>query len=105
MPAFRVGGVTFRYVDVGAGVPFVFQHGIGGDTRQPIGLFSPPDGVRLLSLDARAHGATLPLGDPDYLTFDTFGDDVVALLDHLGLPSAIVGGISMGAGVALNVAV
>src|SRR5262249_42143215 len=31
--------------------------------------------------------------------------DLVALLDHLGLERAIIGGISMGAGVALNVAV
>lgn len=105
MSAFRVGGVTFHYTDVGAGVPFLFQHGIGGDVRQPAGLFSPRPGVRLLSFDARAHGQTVPLGDAAALSFDTFGDDLVALLDHLGLSAAIVGGISMGAGIALNVAV
>jgi pimeloyl-ACP methyl ester carboxylesterase len=105
MPVCRVGAIGFNYLDVGMGIPFVFQHGLGGDVRQPAGLFSPPDGVRLLTFDARAHGQTFPLGDPADLTFDTFGDDLVALLDHLGVSHAIVGGISMGAGVALNVAV
>jgi pimeloyl-ACP methyl ester carboxylesterase len=105
MPTFSAGGLRFRYVDLGSGIPFVFQHGIGGDVRQPGGVFSPPPGVRLISFDARAHGQTLPLGDPATLRFDTFGDDLVALLDHLGLATAIVGGISMGAAVALNVAV
>jgi pimeloyl-ACP methyl ester carboxylesterase len=59
----------------------------------------------LLCVDARAHGQTQPLGDPSALTFDVFGDDLVALLDHLGLARAVIGGISMGAGLALNVAV
>jgi pimeloyl-ACP methyl ester carboxylesterase len=105
MAGFQRDGIVFHYLDVGQGTPFVFQHGLGGDVRQLAGLFVPPQGVRLLSFDARAHGLTQPLGDPSRLTFDVFGDDLIALLDHLGLRRAIVGGISMGAGVALNVAV
>jgi pimeloyl-ACP methyl ester carboxylesterase len=105
MARFERDGIAFHYRDVGQGVPFVFQHGLGGDVRQPAGLFVPPPGVRLLSLDARAHGQTQPLGDPSALTFDAFGDDLVAWLDHLRLARAVIGGVSMGAGVALNVAV
>jgi pimeloyl-ACP methyl ester carboxylesterase len=105
MASFQRDGINFHYLDVGQGTPFVFQHGIGGDVSQPAGLCRPPKGVRLLCLDARAHGQTQPLGDPSALTFDAFGDDLVAWLDHLGLARAIIGGISMGAGVALNVAV
>jgi pimeloyl-ACP methyl ester carboxylesterase len=105
MARFEHDGIAFHYLDVGRGVPFVFQHGIGGDVRQPAGLFDPPQGIRLLCLDARGHGQTQPLGDPSDLTFDIFGDDLVALLDHLGVEEAVIGGISMGAGVALNVAV
>ena len=104
MASFERDGISFHYLDVGQGVPFVFQHGIGGDVRQPASLFRPPKGIRLLCLDARAHGQTQPLGDPSALTFDVFGDDLVAFLDHLGLARAVIGGISMGAGVALNVA-
>ena len=32
----------------------MFEHGIGGDVRQPSKVFSPPSGVRLLSYDASA---------------------------------------------------
>jgi pimeloyl-ACP methyl ester carboxylesterase len=105
MASFRRDGIVFHYRDIGHGTPFVFQHGIGGDVAQPAGLFRPPKGIRLLCFDARAHGQTQPQGDPSALTFDVFGDDLVALLDHLGMGQAIIGGISMGAGVALNVAV
>jgi pimeloyl-ACP methyl ester carboxylesterase len=105
MAGFQRDGIAFHYRDAGQGVPFALQHGLGGDVRQPTGLFVPPPGIRLLCLDARAHGQTQPLGVPSALTFDAFGDDLVAWLDRLGLRRAIVGGISMGAGVALNVAV
>jgi pimeloyl-ACP methyl ester carboxylesterase len=105
MASFTHDGIVFHYLDMGQGVPFVFQHGLGGDVAQPANLFRPPNGIRLLCLDARAHGQTQPLGDPSALTFDVFGDDLVALLDHLDVEQAVVGGISMGAGVALNVAV
>jgi pimeloyl-ACP methyl ester carboxylesterase len=105
MARFQRDGIDFHYLDLGRGVPFVFQHGLGGDVRQPAGLFVPPNGVRQLCLDARGHGQTQPLGDPSDLTFDVFGDDLVAWLDDLGLTQAVIGGVSMGAGVALNVAV
>jgi pimeloyl-ACP methyl ester carboxylesterase len=102
MTSFTLGTATLNYTDVGTGVPFVFEHGIGGDVRQPSKLFSPPSGVRLLSYDARAHGSTVWSGDPHELSFDRFGDDLIGLLNHLGIARAVVGGISMGAAVALN---
>jgi pimeloyl-ACP methyl ester carboxylesterase len=105
MARFERDGIVFHYLDIGQGTPFVFQHGLGGDVHQPAGLFRPPKGIRLLCFDARAHGQTQPLGDPCALTFDVFGEDLVALLDYLGLERAVIGGISLGAGVALNVAV
>ena len=106
MPVFERGGLAFNYLDEGdpSGRPFVFQHGLGGDISQPAGIFPPPSGVRLLSLDCRGHGRTRPLGPADKLSFSSFADDLAALMDHLGLQRAVVGGISMGAGVALNLA-
>ena len=106
MPAFERDGVAFNYLDEGdpSGRPFVFQHGLGGGISQPAGVFPPPSGIRLLSLDCRGHGGTRPLGPADKLCFSSFADDVAALMDHLGLQRAVVGGISMGAGVALNLA-
>jgi hypothetical protein len=42
MAGFQRDGIVFKYLDVGQGVPFVFQHGIGGDVRRLAGLFVPP---------------------------------------------------------------
>lgn len=104
MPIFKHDGIVFHYQDQGQGLPFIFQHGLGGDANQTFGLFSPPAGFRLLTLDCRAHGETRPLGAVEKLSFASFANDVRALLDHLGLESVVMGGISMGAGVALNFA-
>jgi pimeloyl-ACP methyl ester carboxylesterase len=104
MPFFYADSITFHYLDVGQGFPFVFQHGLGGDVHQTQDLFVAPLPFRLLTLDCRGHGETRPVGDPAYLGFTPFADDLVALLDKLHLQQAVVGGISMGAAVALNFA-
>jgi pimeloyl-ACP methyl ester carboxylesterase len=101
MAYFERDGLRFNYREVGSGVPFVFQHGLGGDVNQPFGVFVPPAGFRMLALDCRAHGETRPLGDVDRLGLAAFADDLLSFLDHLGVARAIVGGISMGAAVAL----
>jgi pimeloyl-ACP methyl ester carboxylesterase len=62
MPDFERDGLAFHYLDEGdpSGRPFVFQHGLGGDVSQPASVFSPPPGIRLLSLDCRGHGGRIP---------------------------------------------
>jgi pimeloyl-ACP methyl ester carboxylesterase len=102
MSVFHRDGIDFFYEDSGHGVPFVFQHGLGGDTRQPLGLFGPPPGCRLLSMDCRGHGQTATIGDLDKVGLIPFADDVVGLLDYLGIERAIIGGISMGTAISLE---
>jgi sugar phosphate isomerase/epimerase/pimeloyl-ACP methyl ester carboxylesterase len=97
-------GIQFHYETVGFGVPFFFQHGLGADVTQPFGLFRPPGGIRLISFDCRAHGRTSPVGPPEKISLAAFADDLLALMDHLQIERAVVGGISMGAAVALNFA-
>lgn len=104
MPFFPRDGLNFHYTDSGDGLPFIFQHGLGGDVYQPAEVYQPQPGIRCLSLDCRGHGETRPLGDENLLSFDSFADDVVAMMDYLELPAAVVGGISMGAGISLNLA-
>ena len=95
-------GIAFSYLDRGAGAPFIFQHGLGGDATQPDGLYHHEG--RLVCLECRGHGATIPLGDGDRLTFATFAADVLALMDQLDIERALLGGVSMGAGVAARIA-
>lgn len=104
MPFFDHDGLRFHYREAGSGVPFVFQHGLGGDVSQPFGLFPPPPGVRLLAFDCRAHGETRPLGDPEKIGIAPFAEDLAAFLDHLGISRAVIGGISMGAALAVRFA-
>jgi pimeloyl-ACP methyl ester carboxylesterase len=98
----RREGISFSYLDRGAGAPLVFQHGLGGDASQPDGLYARER--RLVCLECRGHGGTAPLGDPDRLGFATFAADVLALMDELEIERALVGGVSMGAGVAARLA-
>ena len=86
-------------------MPLFFQHGLGGSAEKILALLELPRGYRLVSLDCRAHGETSPLGEVEELRFDVLADDVIALMDHLQIPRVVVGGTSMGAGVALNCAV
>jgi pimeloyl-ACP methyl ester carboxylesterase len=104
MPVLDRHELKYYYRDEGAGLPFVFQHGLGGDVNQPFGLYRPPAGVRLVAVDARGHGETRPLGDVNKLTIATLADDVLGLLDHIGVQRAVFGGISLGAAIAVNVA-
>ena len=103
MPHFTNEGVSLFYKEVGEGVPFVFQHGLGADANQPLSLFKPPPGVRLICMEVRGHGAS-DLGAPEQISIETFASDLAALLQRLGVSSAIIGGISMGAAVALKFA-
>jgi pimeloyl-ACP methyl ester carboxylesterase len=104
MPWFEHDGLRFHYLDQGQGTPFIFQHGLGGTVQQPADVYAPVPGIRFLAVDCRGHGETRPVGDPAQWGFNTFADDVLALLTHLGERQAVVGGISMGAGIALNFA-
>lgn len=104
MPNFPRDGLNFHYRDAGDGLPFVFQHGLGGDVNQPFGLFPPPAGVRLLAFDCRAHGETRPLGPAEKIGIAAFAEDLAAFLDHVRVRHAAIGGISMGAALAVHFA-
>lgn len=105
MTTFEQDSIHFQYRDSRRGqCPFVFQHGLGGNLAQAFEAFSPPHDIRLLCMDSRAHGDTRYFGDVDRLNFKMLAADVIALLDYLDISKAVVGGISMGAGIALHIA-
>lgn len=104
MPFFEHDNLKFHYLERGGALPVVFQHGLGSDTEKIFAQVEVPPGYRLLGLDCRAHGKTKPVGPVEKLRFDTFADDLMALLRKLGIGEAMMGGTSMGAGVALNCA-
>jgi pimeloyl-ACP methyl ester carboxylesterase len=104
MPFVESGGIRFHYVLSGSqGSLVAFQHGLGANVSQPQGILNSA-GLRVLSFDCRGHGLTEPLGPSEQIGFTAFADDLRAILDAVRADRVIVGGISMGAGVALNFA-
>jgi pimeloyl-ACP methyl ester carboxylesterase len=104
MCVFERDGIIFHFREEGRGLPFLFQHGLGGDLSQPFAVYRAPAGIRQLAFDFRAHGQTHPPGDPTSLTIATLADDLIAFLDHLAIDRAVIGGISLGSATAVNVA-
>lgn len=88
----------------GPGRPVVFQHGLCGDAGQTAEVFPATPAFRRLTLECRGHGRS-PAGDLAALGIATFADDVAAVIEALGDGPAVVGGISMGAAIALRLAV
>lgn len=106
---FTRDGRRIAYNDAGSGVPVVLLHAFPLSNR----LFRPqfealPRGARLIAPDLRGFGssdrvaAKSPHG-PGAQSIDEHAADVVALLDELGLDTAVVGGVSMGGYVTLAV--
>ncbi len=61
-------------------------------------------GYRVIALDNRGHGQSEKLYDPDAYHAQIMAQDVVHLLDYLGLPKADIMGYSMGARITAHVA-
>ena len=102
--AFRTeDGCLLAYEDSGQGMPVLWQHGLGADRNQPAEVFPAIEGIRRLTLECRGHGNS-ELGDPTRLSIATFEADALALLDHLEITQAIVGGISLGAAISMRLA-
>lgn len=93
----------FHYKSIGNGIPFHFQHGLGSNLHQPQGLLAGLENVQLISMDCPGHGEA-PLIEGALPSFNHYADQLLALMDELKVEKAIFGGISMGAGIALNVA-
>ncbi len=103
MASFEHNGRVIRYTDEGGdGSPLVFMHGLGASSAQSVATLGALDGYRLIAWDAPSHGESGAA--PELHTFDAMGGAVLALLDHLGLDRVTLGGISMGAGIAINAA-
>lgn len=73
--------------------------------QQPLARALAAEGLHVVTLDPLGHGRSDRPADPHAYSVTAFAEQVVALLDHLGAPQAVVGGTSLGANVALETAV
>lgn len=95
-------GALLHYEERGAGRPVLLLHSLGGsgamwaDTVDALS-----NGMRVITLDARGHGAS---GDEGDFTVERYATDAIELLSQLELESACLVGLSMGAQAAMLVA-
>ncbi len=87
--------------------PIVLIHGLLMNRRMfaRLGPALARRGNRVICVDLLGHGGSDQPEDLRLYSMPLFADQVVALLDHLELPSAVVGGTSLGANVGLELAV
>jgi pimeloyl-ACP methyl ester carboxylesterase len=104
VPFAEVNGQRIRYEDSGGeGPPVILAHGFLMDSE----MFAPQvaalgDEFRVITWDERGFGETEFDGKP--FTYWDSARDCLALLDHLGIEEAVVGGMSQGGFLSLRVA-
>src|SRR6266496_202466 len=100
----EANGVSLRYALEGSGKPIVLIHEMGG-TLESWGLLAPLLALkrRVVRYDTRGAGFSEKIrGD---VTIDTMTDDLIALLDGLGVTEkASLVGTAVGGAIALHMA-
>src|SRR6188768_28151 len=102
------GRDRLEYTEYGAGDHWVvLLHGqlMPRRMQQPLARALAAEGLHVVALDLLGHGRSDRPADPLVYSMTSFGEQVVALLDHLGADQAVIGGASLGANVSLEVAV
>ena len=100
-----VNGIVLNYVERGLpqGYPIIFLHGFPfNHSMWDPQMMALPHEFRAVAFDMRGHGSS-DVGDGQYW-LEYFVDDLFALMDHLGIASAALCGLSMGGYVALRAA-
>jgi pimeloyl-ACP methyl ester carboxylesterase len=103
MPKVVINNIEMYYEITGQGEPLLLIHGLGSSTRDWEDMIPYLSSFQIITLDLRGHGQTSKPKGP--YTAKMFANDVVSLLKHLGIDSANILGISLGGGIAFQIAV
>jgi pimeloyl-ACP methyl ester carboxylesterase len=103
MPAISNDGLDIHYRSFGEpqGTPIVLLHGLLLSGRMFDRVASMLDDRWVITVDLRGHGGSSRPEEGWRYSWSSLASDVVAVLDHLGVDEAVVGGLSLGANVAL----
>lgn len=98
------GGVTLSGEEMGSGPPVVLMHGLSATRRNVVqgSKLLPRGGHRVVSYDARGHGASSPA--PGDYGYSSLLEDLWAVMDDRGIDRAALVGSSMGAATAVAAA-
>lgn len=109
MQSFESDGVRIAYSDEGEGEPILLIHGfasnVAANWRDAHWLRAlTASSRRVVAFDNRGHGRSEKLYDPSRYGAPAMAEDARRLLDHLGIGRADVMGYSMGARIAVFLA-
>jgi len=89
MPYLERPGARLFYDETGSGRPIITGHGVSENgsywSRPGISGALAENGYRVLDLDMRGHGRSVPIGDQPGYDVDSVASDFGALADHLGI--------------------
>lgn len=104
---FLDSGDRLEFTEYGGGERWVvLLHGplMSRRMHQPLARTLAAEGFHVVTLDLLGHGRSDRPADPLAYSVTAFADQVLALLDQVGAAQAMVGGVSLGANVALELA-
>ena len=107
MPEFDYNGHRISYDEHGAGErPLILVHGLLMNRRMfdRLGPAMAERGNRVIAIDLLGHGRSERPTEMSQYSMTFFTRQVEALLDHLDLEDAVIGGTSLGANVTLELA-
>lgn len=105
---FFIDDDRLEYTEYGSGDRWVVLiHGqlMPRRMHQPLARALAAEGLHVVTVDLLGHGRSDRPDDPLLYSMTAFGEQVIALLGHLGAEQAVIGGTSLGANVSLEVAV
>lgn len=97
----ELNGITLGYDDRGHGLPLVLLHAFPLNRRMWAASAALAQHYRMITPDLRGHGDSEVVPSPALIS--DMADDVIKLLDALHIERTVIGGLSMGGYVALNI--
>ena len=92
----RLNGIEIDYEVSGSGPPVLLSHGYSATRRMWDGQHHAFSDYKVISWSMRGHGQTESPSDPAKYSADLTVGDMAALLRHVGVERAVVGGLSLG---------
>lgn len=107
MPHFTRDGYSIHYEIHGKGMPVIMLHGLCVSFAGNFARFGWVErlckqGMQVIGMDFLGHGKSDKPHDPSFYGANKLANDVVLLMDHIGLPSASLVGFSLGSVIALH---
>jgi pimeloyl-ACP methyl ester carboxylesterase len=104
MAHFSYGGQRLAYTVYGQGPPTVLMPGLllSQKMQAPLARSLAKRGNRVITFDPLGHGESDRPRQMWRYSIPEFANQAVALLDHLGLEQAVMGGTSLGANISLE---